>query len=95
MATSQAQKDAIKRYREKRGGVKGLQKTISATVSPAEAERIKAALQSIGMTNAEALKRVADRIAQGDNLRRDYDRATGTLKPATAPEGDGTTSGEE
>ena len=93
---TQAQKEAIQRYRKKRGGVQGLQKTISATVSPSEAVRIKAALQSIGMTNAEALKRVADRIAQGDNLRRDYDRATGTLKPAPAPvEDDGTTDGEE
>ena len=96
MATSQAQKDAIKRYREKRGGVKGLQKTISATVSPTEAERIKAALQSVGMTNAQALKRVADRIVQGDDMRRDYDRETGTLKPRLATvEDDGTTSGEE
>lgn len=80
MSTTEAQKRAVKAYRERRGGVKGLQKTIGATVSPAEAERIKNALQSVGLTNAEALKRVADRIEQGDDLRRDYDSLTGLLK---------------
>ena len=79
MPTSEAQKRATKAYRERKGGVKDLQKTIGATVSPSEAERIKAALRSVNMTNAEALKRVADRIAQGDDLRRDYDSANNCL----------------
>lgn len=79
MATTEAQKRATKAYRERRGGVAGIQKTIGATVSPVEAERIKTALKSVNMTNAEALKRVADRIEQGDDLRRDYDRATDKL----------------
>ena len=79
MALTEAQKRAQQRYREKKGGTAGTQKTIGATVSPAEAERIKAALQSINMSNAEALKRVADRIAQGDDLRRDYDSTSNSL----------------
>ncbi len=79
MAVSDAQKRAIKAYRERRGGVAELQKTIGATVNPAQAERIKKALQSVNMTNADALKRVADRIEQGDDLRRDYDKASNTL----------------
>ena len=57
-----------------------MQKTIGATVSPKEAERIRTALKSVNMTNAEALKRVADRIEQGDDLRKDYDKATNTIK---------------
>lgn len=79
MAISEAQKRAVKSYRERRGGVAGLQKTIGATVSPAQAERIKAALLSVNMSNADALKRVADRIEQGDDLRRDYDKESNTL----------------
>ena len=73
------QLEANRKYRQKRG-LATLQKTIGATVSPTEAERIKKALASVKMTNAEALKRVADRIEQGDDLRRDYDRQTDTLK---------------
>lgn len=79
MPTTEAQKRATKAYRERRGGTKDIQKTIGATVSPAEAERIKTALQSVNMSNAEALKRVADRIEQGDDLRRDYDSANNCL----------------
>ena len=79
MALTEAQKRAQQRYREKKGGTAGTQRSITATVSPAEAERIKAALLSVNMSNAEALKRVADRIAQGDDLRKDYDRANNRL----------------
>lgn len=79
MATTEAQKRATKAYRERRGGTKDIQKTIGATVSPSEAERIKKALQSVNMTNAEALKRDADRIEQGDDLRRDYNSANNCL----------------
>lgn len=79
MAMSESRKRAIANYRKKRGGVQGLQKSITATVSPAEAERIKGALRSVGLSNADALKRVADRIEQGDDLRHDYDAATNTL----------------
>lgn len=79
MSTSDAQKRATKAYRERRGGVQGLQKTIGATVSPSEAERIKTAFASVGMSNADVLKRAATRIEQGDDLRRDYDAATNTL----------------
>ena len=79
MALSEAQKRAQQRYREKKGGTARTQKSITATVSPSEAERIKKALQSVNMTNAEALKRVADRIEQGDDLRRDYDSANNCL----------------
>lgn len=79
MPTTEAQKRATKAYRERRGGTKDIQKTIGATVSPAEAERIKTALLSVNMSNAEALKRVADRIEQGDDLRRDYDSANNCL----------------
>ena len=78
MALTEAQKRANKAYRERKG-VENIQKTIGATVSPAEAERIKTALQSVNMSNAEALKRVADRIEQGDDLRRDYDSANNCL----------------
>lgn len=80
MALTEAQKRAQRNYRAKNSG-KTIQKTIGATVSPAEAERIKAALNAAGLTNAEALKRAADRIEQGDDLRRDYDPITNTLKP--------------
>lgn len=78
MALTESQRKAQQRYREKKG-TKNIQKTIGATVSPAEAERIKTALKSVNMTNAEVLKRVADRIEQGDDLRRDYDNTTNTL----------------
>ena len=64
---TEAQKRADKAYRERRGGVDKVQKTIGATVSPTEAERIKSALQSVGLSNADALKRVVDRIGQGDD----------------------------
>lgn len=80
MALTEAQRRAQQRYREKKGGTSGTQKSITATVNPLEAERIKAALQSVNMSNAEALKRVADRIEQGDDLRKDYDKETNTLK---------------
>ena len=79
MSLSEAQKRAQQRYREKKGGTAGTQKSITATVGPSEAERIKKALQSVNMTNAEALKRVADRIEQGDDLRRDYNSANNCL----------------
>ena len=78
MPQTEAQKRAKKAYRERRG-ISNIQKTIGATVSPAEAERIKTALKSVNMTNAEALKRAADRIEQGDDLRRDYDKAADKL----------------
>lgn len=80
MALTEAQRNAQERYRKKNGGTTSIQKTIGATVSPAEAERIKGALQSVGLSNAEALKRAATRIEQGDDLRRDYDSETNTLK---------------
>ena len=79
MALTEAQRRAQQRYREKKGGTAGTQASIGATVSPTEAERIKAALRSVNMSNAEALKRVADRITQGDDLRRDYDSANNCL----------------
>lgn len=81
MATSEAQKKATKEYRKRRGGVKGLQTTIGATVSPAEADRIKTIFKTAGISNAEALKRAAARIEQGDDLTREYDRETDSLKP--------------
>lgn len=84
MATTEAQKKAIKAYRERRGGVQGLQKSITATVSPTEAERIKAAFASAGMSNADVLKRAATRIEQGDDLRRNYDATTNTLTEPNA-----------
>ena len=43
MALTESQRKAQQRYREKKG-TKNIQKTIGATVSPAEAERIKTAL---------------------------------------------------
>ena len=76
---TEAQKKADKSYRERRGGVNNVQKTIGATVSPSEAERIKTALKSVNLSNADALKRVASRIEQGDDLRRDYDQSTNSL----------------
>lgn len=82
MATTDAQKRATQRYREKRGGVKDIQKTIGATLNPLDAEKIKTALKSVNLSNADALKRVAARIEQGDDLRRDYDKATNTLVAA-------------
>lgn len=82
MSKTEAQKRANKAYRERRGGLAAVQKTIGATVSPSEAERIKAAFASVGMSNADILKRAATRITQGDDLRRDYDATTNTL---TAP----------
>ena len=53
----------------------------SAAVSPAEAERIKTVFKTAGISNAEALKRAAARIEQGDDLTREYDRETDSLKP--------------
>lgn len=79
MAMSESQKKAIQEYRKRRGGVQGLQKSITATVSPAEAERIKSAFKSVEMSNADILKRAADRISQGDDLRRDYDATSNSL----------------
>lgn len=79
MALTEAQRRAQQRYREKKGGTASTQKSITATVNPAEAERIKSALQSVGLSNAEALKRAASRIEQGDDLRRDYDKTTNKL----------------
>ena len=79
MATTEAQKKAIKEYRKRRGGVQGLQKSITAPVSPSEAERSKSAVDSAGLSNADVLKRAATRIEQGDDLRRDYDAASKTL----------------
>lgn len=76
---TEAQKRAKKAYNERHGGIKAVQKTIGATVSPAEAERIKNAFLSVQMSNADILKRAADRIEQGDDLRRDYDANTNTL----------------
>ena len=79
MALTEAQKRAKAAYRERKGGIAKVQKTIGATVSPTEAERIKAAFAAAGMSNAEVLKRAATRMTQGDDLRRDYDAATNTL----------------
>lgn len=81
MATSESQKKATREYRKRRGGVKGLQTTIGATVSPAEAEHIKTTFKAAGVSNAEVFKRAAARIEQGDDLRREYDAATDSLKP--------------
>lgn len=79
MVLTEAQRRAQKKYREKKGGTACTQKSITATVNPDEAERIKLALQSVGMSNSEALRRAAARIEQGDDLRRDYDAATNSL----------------
>lgn len=75
-----AQKRADKAYRIRKGGIDKVQKSIGATVSPSEADRIKSAFNSVGMSNADILKRAATRIEQGDDLRRDYDKDTNTLK---------------
>lgn len=80
MTLTEAQRKAQQKYRAKKGGTSNTQKSITATVNPIEAERIKNALNSVGLSNAEALKRAATRIEQGDDLRRDYDKETNTLK---------------
>lgn len=90
MALSESQRRAQQAYRERKGGTANTQKTIGATLNPAEAERIKNAFQSVGMSNGEILRRAAARIEQGDDLRRDYDSATNSLQAATAA-ADGTT----
>lgn len=79
MSKTEAQIRANRAYRERRGGLAAVQKTIGATVSPAEAERIKTAFVSVGMSNADVLKRAATRIEQGDDLRRDYNAETNML----------------
>lgn len=78
MTLTEAQKRANKAYRD-RHGTSNIQKSITATVSPSEADRIKSAFNSVGMSNADILKRAATRIEQGDDLRRDYDKDTNTL----------------
>lgn len=81
MALTEAQRKAQQKYREKKGGTAKTQTTIGATVSPAEAERIKTIFKAAGISNAEALKRAAARIEQGDDLTREYDREKDSLKP--------------
>lgn len=79
MALTEAQRRAQQKYRAKKGGTSAIQKGINATVSPSEAERIKAAFAAAGMSNADILKRAATRMEQGDDLRRDYDATTNML----------------
>jgi len=81
MALTEAQRKAQQKYRQKKGGTANTQTTIGATVSPAEAERIKATFKAAGVSNAEVLKRAAARIEQGDDLTGMYDRESGRIVP--------------
>lgn len=78
MARSEAQKKADKEYYNK---TKGKNKSFTATLPTQELEQIRAILDSNGIGNADLIRRAAARIEQGDDLTREYDRETDSLKP--------------
>lgn len=80
---SAAQQAADARYAERnRKNQKENFKNIAATLPKAEAERIAGIFKTHGIKPAEVIRRAAVRIEQGDDLRRDYDSVSNTLKPA-------------
>ncbi len=69
MATSEAQKRATKRYREKHGGVTALQKSIGATFRRDEAERIAEIFKAHGVKPSEVLRGAAAALLDGEPIR--------------------------
>lgn len=57
--TSTAQKTAMDEYRKSRGGVRNIQKTIGATYSKQEGDRIAATMKAAGITPAQILRAVS------------------------------------
>ena len=101
MPMTDAQKRAIEKYREKRGGVTAIQKSISATFRRDEAERIAEIFKAHGVKPSEVLRGAAAALLDGEPIRTEAapliaPQAAGEAETAPAPvEDDGTDGGEE
>ena len=101
MAVTEAQKRAIDKYREKRGGVTAIQKSISATFRRDEAEHIMNIFKAHGVKPSEILRGAAAALIDGEPIRTEAapliaPQAAGEAETAPAPvEDDGTDGGEE
>lgn len=63
--TPQNTLDSISKYRKSKGGAQNIQKTIGATYSRQEGDRIAAAIKGAGITPAQILRAVAAWIESG------------------------------
>lgn len=97
---SAAQIKADKAYQSRTRKSKATQqkenfKNIAATLPKAEAEKIAGIFKAHGIKPAEVIRRAAVRLEQGDDLRRDYDRASNTLQPAAGDDPDGDSDSDD